>query len=196
MVSKVLNLIAYVHILVPHLERRLNQVCSGYSWPTYFSTVQSEIDDEFSRSYLLEKSNKYLGFDLLDIDYDRIYEIDMTDTSMFSEKSVNSNPIKVKSLKEVTDYFIELGVYGKIHDISFVEPETFFTFNDKESDLLEMPFRTHGADPWVNTSIKEYYEKYICKRTWKRNDHTNGTWEKEDKLPQIERDLKLRSILG
>jgi hypothetical protein len=197
MKSKVLNLIAYVHILVPHLERRLNQICSGYSWPTDFSTIQSEMDDEFSISYLLEKSNKYLGIDLL-VDYDRTYEIDTTDTSMFSEKSVSPNPIKVRGLKDITDYFIEIGKFDKIHDIGMVEPETYFTFPDgREAELINSLFKVHGADPWVTSKIKEYYEEFICSRTWHEDkDYSKSTWIKDDKLTQIERDLKLRSILS
>lgn len=196
--SKVLNLIAYVHILVPHIERKLNQICSGYSWPSDFSSIQSEMLDEYSKDYLLEKSNKYLGFNLLNIDYDRLYEISVLDTSMFSDKSISPNPIKVKTLKDITDYFIEIGVYGKIHNNSMVEPETYFTYPDgREAELIDNLFRVHGTDYHVTNKIKEYYEKYICSRKWQEDrDYSKSTWVKDDKLPQIERDLKLRSILS
>lgn len=183
--NKALNIIAYVHVLIPHIERKLDQLCGGYSWPQDFYLL--EMEDEFTKDYLLEKSNKYLGFDLTGIDYDSLYEIE--DSFAFSRKS---DSIKVREVSKLLDHFINIGKFKDIVESELVKDDSYYTLPDgTEMDILEFSFQVQGADPLITQRIKEYYNRFIFDRKFERDKFV-----KCDKWTQVERDLKINHIIN
>ena len=182
--NKVLNIIAYTHVLIPHIERKIDQLCAGYSWPQDFYILKME--DDFDEKYLLEKSNKYLGFDLLKLNYDAIYEIE--DLGSFSKKIDN---IKVKDITSLINYFIKIDKFNDIIESEFIRDESYYTLPDgTEMDILEYPFQVHGADVFTTHRIKDYYNQFIFERKIEKDKFI-----KNDKWIQVERDLKISHII-
>ena len=188
--NRVLNIIAFTHILVPHLTQRINQLCVGYTWPSNFYSIRNDINVDYAIDYIREKSIKYLGIELVDIDYDKILLIDSS-----GRVDITGTIIKVRNLDTILDYFIDIGVFLRVNDSStYVEDEEYFKDgNGNLMDVLEKTFRVHGADPDVTHNIALYHDKYISSHEFNKS---TDRFIKVDKFIQRERDLKLRLLLG
>ena len=186
--NRVLNIIAFTHILVPHLNQQINQICTGYSWPSDFFSIRKDLNIDYSIDYLKEKSTKYLGFELIKIDYDKLYSI----------VDLGKQSIVVHDLDNLLDYFISNKLFLKVNDSStYVEDEEYFKdVNGHPMDILQYSFRTHGADPEVNERIKKYYNKYVSEYVFDESLAQGGRFVRVDKFVQRERDLKLKILLG
>ena len=195
--NRVLNIIAFTHILVPHLTQRINQICVGYSWPTNFHSIRHDLNVNYAIDYIREKSIKFLGFELTDIDYDKILIIDDSVGKMYKyadgTESYEST-IRVRDLDEILNYFISTGNFLRVNDEStYVEGEEYFKdSNGNLMDILQKTFRIHGTDPNVTDKVRIYHEKYISEHKF---DRITDRFIKIDKFAQRERDLKLRLLL-